>query len=82
VGLQLLLLAALVLSFVFGATRLPWWAAVIFPVVCIGVGVGSVMTEPENYDMHGFGYYIGGFLAAACVCFWFGGRAFARQMRG
>ena len=66
----------IVRSFVFGMTGLPGWAAIPLPLISIGVGIESVLTEPENYDMSGFGLHVGFFTALMCPVSWLIGRGF------
>jgi hypothetical protein len=67
----IVLIALAVVSFGFGLIRrLPWWAALPWPLVCIVIGALDVQSEPPNYDMHGYGYLIGGFGAFLCVAAW------------
>lgn len=63
------------LSFGTGLLRLPWWSMFLWPAASIGVGVYAVLEESPSYDMHGFGYVIGGLVAVVCVAAWLLGRA-------
>jgi hypothetical protein len=68
-------------AFVTGlALRSPWTVA-LWPAVSVGAGVAVVANEARGYDMHGFGYYLGGIAAVASVAAWFAGRA-VRKARG
>jgi hypothetical protein len=62
------------LSFCTGLLRPPWWTLFAWPAVSVGFGVYDVGNEPPNYDMPGFGYYVGGFVAVLCVVAWLLGR--------
>ncbi len=69
------------LSAATGALRLPRWTVVVWPVVSIGLGVRAVANEVPNYDMHGFGYLVGGVAAVICAITWLLGRRFASLAR-
>jgi hypothetical protein len=48
----------------------------------LGLGTYLVADEPPDYDMHGFGYYVGGFVGLVCVAAWLLGRGLAALVRG
>src|SRR4051794_22811308 len=52
----------LVMSVCTGLLRVPWWTVLVWPVTSVVLGVYFVADEPANYDMHGFGYGLGGFV--------------------
>ena len=64
-------------SLAAGVLRLPWWTIFVGPAVAIAIGAYEVSTESPDYDMHGFGYYIGGLAAGVCVVGWLLGRVVA-----
>jgi hypothetical protein len=68
------------LSFATGL-RAAGWTILIWPAASIGLGVRAVATEQPEYDMHGFGYLVGGIAAAACAIAWLIGRALATFAR-
>ena len=68
-------------SLCIGVLRPPWWTVVLCPLISLGLGIYEVGTERPNYDMHGFGYYIGGFFAVLCVAAWFLGRGLVTLAR-
>ena len=70
------------LSFATGTVRLPWWTLLVWPTASLGLGVYLVADEPPDYDMHGFGYYVGGFVGLVCVAAWLLGRGLAALVRG
>jgi hypothetical protein len=70
------------LSFATGLLRLPWWTVLVWPAVSFGLGAYLVADEPPNYDMPGFGYYVGGSVAVVCVAAWLLGRGLAALARG
>jgi hypothetical protein len=45
--------------------------------VTLAIGAHYVSKESAGYDMHGFGYWIGGFFGAVCVVVWLLGRGLA-----
>jgi hypothetical protein len=65
------------LSLCTGLLRPPWWTMFVWPAASMGVGVSAVMTEEPNYDMHGFGYFVGGVAAVLCLVAWLLGRGVA-----
>ena len=70
-------LLLLAVSCFVGLLRLPRWTVLVAPIASVGVGVYAVADEPANYDMHGFGYAVGGLAAVLCVVAWLLGRALA-----
>ena len=74
-------LALIGLSFWLGLLRLPWWTILLGPMGSGGLGVYAVVTEAAGDDMHGFGYYIGGFVGVVCVAAWLLGRGAAALVR-
>lgn len=44
------------------------------PLAAAALGIAVVMSEPPNYDMHGFGYLIGAFFAVLALILWLVGR--------
>ena len=73
--------ALVALGFLAGLLRLPRWASVVPPAASVGVGIYAVVHEPANYDMHGFGYAVGGLVALACMAAWLLGRGLATVAR-
>ena len=71
----LLYLVLAVAAFGAGFAAFPVWTIAPGPVVSAVLGIHAVATEPANYDMAGFGYYLGAFGAAVCVIGWLAGRA-------
>jgi hypothetical protein len=69
--------ALVLLSAVIGLCRGPWWTGLLTAVTALAVGVLAVVTEPGNYDMHGFGYLVGVVVAVVCVLAWLLGLAMA-----
>lgn len=65
------------LGLVLGLLRLPWWTIFVGPAAGLGLGALSVAYEPSNYDMPGFGYYVGGVLAVLAAAAWLLGRGLA-----
>ena len=72
----------IVLPFLAGVLRWPWWTVLIAPAMSIAIGVVTVVNEPPNYDMPGFGYYVGGVMAVIAVVAWLGGRGLALLLGG
>jgi hypothetical protein len=70
------------LSFGTGLLRLPWWSMLLWPAASIALGVYAVLQESPNYDMHGFGYAVGGLVALICVAAWLLGRAVIALLTG
>jgi hypothetical protein len=68
-------------SAVTGLLRPPWWTALAWPAVAVGVGVGAVANEEPNYDMHGLGYFVGAVAAVTCVIAWLAGFGLATVVR-
>ncbi len=50
-------------AFALGFSRAPGWSLALPSLLCLALGIHSKLTEPENYDMPGFGLQIFGFLA-------------------
>jgi hypothetical protein len=73
--------ALVLLSAVTGLCRGPWWTGLLPAVTAIAVGVLAVVTEPANYDMHGFGYLVGAVAAVVCVLAWLLGFGMATLVR-
>jgi len=68
-------------SFVVGLARPPWWTLALGPLACLAVGGVTVLREPPEYDMPGFGLIVGALAAGLCVAAWLGGRLAARLFR-
>lgn len=51
-----------------------WQTVLVWPAVCLGLGALAVADEPGNYDMHGFGFYVGAAGALVAVAAWLAGR--------
>lgn len=64
-------------SFMAGVLRLPRWSLLLGPVASLSLGVYAVAAEPAHYDMHGFGYVFGVFVAIVCAVAWLLGRGLA-----
>lgn len=73
-GMALLLLVFVASSITLGWLPTPWWTSAIGPTISLLGAVYSVMSEPPNYDMHGFGYVIGAVLGVACLVGWLAAR--------
>jgi hypothetical protein len=72
----------LVMSICTGVLRVPRWTVLVWPVASVALGIYLVADEPANYDMHGFGYGLGGFVAVLCVVAWLVGRGLAVAVHG
>ena len=62
------------LAFALGASPARWWTIVILPALSLAAGASSVGSEPQNYDMHGAGFYLGLVVAAIAAIAWLAGR--------
>ena len=65
-------------AFATGAAAPSRWTIALWPVVSGGVGIYAVASEPTNYDMHGFGYALGGLAAIMSAVAWLVGRLLRR----
>lgn len=61
------------LPFITGLMSTRWQTILIWPAVSLAFWAWQVATEPSNYDMHGFGNYIGAVGAVVSVLAWLAG---------
>ena len=77
----MLWLVFVALSFLTGLLPLSRWSILVWPAASVGLGIYALVAEPPNYDMHGFGFFVGLFAAVLCLAGWLLGRGVARHTR-